>query len=412
VIKRVLGFGTFPTVKPLHGGQRRAAAFQRFYRSVGVEYVYTCIYDSDHYPSSLVGPHDIPLIPPESDEGPIPLIGDILSGRQGADNEVSFQHFLNVVEQLKPDALQLEQPFMWPLAKRLREVLGPRTLPLIYSSYNVEGPLKEAILAGNGVSPDLRRRICDGIEQMEAQVCREAALVVCVTAAEQSHYLQYCSPDNVIVVPNGVDRPPSTMHDFAPCREIFQDRPFVFTVGSAYPPNIEGASRYLFENGAFMVPPVKSIAVCGGVCAGILNHPSYQRFPEANSRRVHFFPEIDDSQLWVVKTASHVVALPIDTGGGSNLKTAEALALAKWIVATPVAMRGYEGFTGAEGLIMANDSASFRRAIAQALRSAPLMISDASRQQRESVYWDRCFEATGLADRLGRVPLGCPLKSD
>src|ERR1041385_6316225 len=197
VIKRVLGFGTFPTVKPVHGGQRRAAAFHRFYQTVGVDYVYACIYDSEHYAPAVAGPHDIPLLVGASDEGPIPLIGDILAGRQGAHNEETFRHFLKIVEQLKPDALQLEQPFMWPLAKRLRETLGPSKLPLIYSSYNVEGPLKEAILAGNGVSPDLRRRICDGIEQMEAQVCREAALVVCVTAAEQSHYLQYCSPDTV-----------------------------------------------------------------------------------------------------------------------------------------------------------------------------------------------------------------------
>jgi glycosyltransferase involved in cell wall biosynthesis len=152
-----------------------------------------------------------------------------------------------------------------------------------------------------------------------------------------------------------------------------------------------------------MVPPVKSIAVCGGVCDGILRHPSYQRFLTANSRRVHFFPEIDDPELWAVKTASHVVALPIDTGGGSNLKTAEALALGKWIVATTVAMRGYESFMGVEGLVIANDGVSFRRAIAQALRSPPLAITEASRGAREAVYWDRCFETSGLAGHLTRL---------
>jgi glycosyltransferase involved in cell wall biosynthesis len=403
-MKRVLGFGTFPTIKPVHGGQRRVAALRSFYQRIGIEYVHACIYHSEAYAPPLVEPHDIPLILPESDEGPIPLIGDILSGRQGASNEASFRHFLNVTEQLKPDALQLEHPFMWPLAKRLRETLGASTLPLIYSSHNVEAPLKDAILSSGGVAFDVRMRICDGIERMEAEICGKATLVVCVTAAEQSHYLRYCSPDNIIVVPNGVDRPPGVIQDSVRCREIFQGRPFVFMVGSAYPPNIEGACRYFFRDGAFMVPPVKSIAVCGGVSNGILGHPAYQRFLTANSRRVHFFPEIEDSELWSVKAACHVVALPIDTGGGSNLKTAEALALGKWTVATPVAMRGYEGFMDAEGLIIANDSISFRRAIAQALRSPPLAISDASRRAREAVYWDRCFEASGLADRLTRVP--------
>jgi hypothetical protein len=158
VIKRILGLGTFPAVGPVHGGQRRAAAFRNFYQTIGIEYVYTCIYDSDHYGPALVGPHDIPLMPAEAVEGPVPLIGDILAGRQGATNESSFQHFLNLVEKLKPDAIQLEQPFMWPLAKRLRDALG--TLPLIYSSYNVEAPLKDAILVSGGVSADLRRRMC------------------------------------------------------------------------------------------------------------------------------------------------------------------------------------------------------------------------------------------------------------
>ena len=400
MIKRVLGLGTFPAARPVHGGQRRIAAFRDFYQRIGIDYIYACIYHGDAYAPEQVGPHDVPLIIPGTDEGPIPLVGDILAGRQGASHEPSFGHFLNIVEQLRPDALQLEHPFMWPLAKRLREILGASTLPLIYSSHNVEAPLKDAILASGGVAFDMRKRICDGIELMEAEICAEAALVVCVTAAERSHYLRYCAPDKITIVPNGVDRPPAVIQQSPRCREIFQDRPFAFMVGSAYPPNIEGACRYIFRDGAFMVPPVKSIAVCGGVSNGILGHPAYQRFLAANSLRVHFFPEIDDAELWAVKAASHVVALPIDTGGGSNLKTAEALALGKWIVATSVAMRGYENFMDAEGLIIANDTSSFRRALAKGLRSPPLSISDASRLRREAVYWDRCFDGSGVADRM------------
>jgi glycosyltransferase involved in cell wall biosynthesis len=223
-----------------------------------------------------------------------------------------------------------------------------------------------------------------------------------VTEAERNLYMPYCAPENIVVVPNGVDRPPVVVEESAQCRAIFENRPFVFMVGSNYPPNIQGLYRYVFREGAFMVPPVKSIAVCGGVGTGIFNDPLYHRFLTANSRRTHFFPAIEDSELWALKAACHVVALPIDTGGGSNLKTAEALALGKWIVATTVAMRGYERFMDAEGLIVANDTASFRRAIVQALRSPPLTISDASRHARDAVYWDRCFEASGLIDRLSR----------
>lgn len=402
-LRRILGLGTFPAVKPIHGGQRRAAAFRNFYESIGADYIYTCIYDADHYAPPFVGPHDIPLKPPPSAEVPVALIGDYLSGRQGATDPASFQHFLDVVERLQPDALQLEQPFMWPLAKRLRETFGGARLPLIYSSYNVEAPLKDAILAGGGVTLNVRRQICASIEQLEAEVCHEAALVVCVSAAERDHYAGYCPNEKVIVVPNGVDRPPAVIHEYAPCREIFEGRPFMFMVGSAYPPNIEGVCRYIFKDGAFMVPPVKSLAICGGVSDGIFSHPLYQRFLAANSARTHFFPQIEDSELWAMKAACHVVALPIDTGGGSNLKTAEALTLGKWIVASKVAMRGYENYFDTEGLIIASDSIAFRTAIAQALRSAPLSISGESRRVRDALYWDRCFGDSGLAARCMRL---------
>jgi glycosyltransferase involved in cell wall biosynthesis len=402
-LRRILGLGTFPAVKPVHGGQRRAAAFRRFYESVGVDYVYTCIYDPSHYAAPLIGPHDIPLKAPSSAEAPVVLIGDYLSGRQGATDPASFRHFLNVVEQLKPDALQLEQPFMWPLAKRLRETLGAGRLPLIYSSYNVEAPLKDTILAGGGVAPAVRRQICDSIEQIEAEICREAALVVCVSVAERDHYVRYCAPEKVIVVPNGVDRPPPVIPDYAPCRKVFEGRRFMFMVGSAYGPNIEGVCRYVFNDGAFMVPPVKSIAICGGVSDGVFNHPLYQRFQAANSARVHFFAKIEDSELWAMKAACHVVALPIDTGGGSNLKTAEALTLGKWIVASKVAMRGYENYVGMEGLVIAPDSIAFRTAIARALRSAPPSISSESRKAREALYWDRCFGDTQLKRHISAL---------
>ena len=397
MIKRVLGFGTYPIVKPVHGGQRRVAAFKAFYESIGIDYIYACIYDPNQYGSELVGPDDIALIATASDQGPISLIGDVLSGCQAATDEASFQHFIGVVQRLRPDALQLEHPFMWPLVKRLREELGEECLPLIYSSHNVEAPLKGEILSLSRVPTELRRNICDRIEQTEAEVSRAAALVVCVSSAEQEYYLGYQpSAARIVVVPNGVDRPPAQNPEFAPCSRTFAERPFAFMVGSAYPPNIDGFCRYVLADGAYMVPPRKSIAVCGGVCPGILEHPLYQRFVAANSQRIHFFPKIEDPELWSIKMKCHAVLLPIGTGRGSNLKTAEALVLGKWVIATSIAMRGYEAFLGVEGLIIANDSGEVRRAIAQVLRSPPPPVSEKSRQAREALYWDRCFADSDL----------------
>jgi glycosyltransferase involved in cell wall biosynthesis len=402
-IRRVLGLGTYPSVKPVHGGQRRVAAFRRFYETIGIEYVYACIYDGNHYAPPFVGPYDIPLDASRPADAPISLIGDWVSGQQGAMHAISFEHFRKVVEQLKPDALQLEQPFMWPLVRRLHETRGGR-LPLIYSSHNVEAPLKDAILSSGGVASHVRRHICESIEQVEADICRASALIVCVSAVEREHYLQnHASPQDVIVVPNGVDRPPAVIDDDAPIRAAFEGRPFMFMVGSAYPPNVDGFCNYVLKDGAFMMPPVKSLAVCGGMSDGINNHPSYQRFQAANSSRIQFFPRIEDSVLWALMSSSHGALLPLGTGRGSSLKTAEALVLGKWIVATSVAMRGFEAFLGSEGLIVADDSVAFRLAIATALRSPPLVISEKSRKAREALHWDRCFGDGDLKRYLSRL---------
>ena len=401
LIRRVLGLGTYPIVKPVHGGQRRVAAFKTFYGSIGIDYVYTCVFNPNHYGADLIGPDDIALTAVSSEEGPVDLIGDVLSGRQAATDEVSFRHFLGLVQRLRPDALQLEHPFMWPLAKRLRDEIGEEQLPLIYSSHNVEAPLKGDILSGSNVATEVRERIRDSIEQMEGEVCRAATLTVCVSASEQKHYLTYQPwAERVVVVPNGVDRPPARISEYPACSREFAQRPFAFMVGSAYPPNIDGFCRYVLADGAFMVPPRKSIAICGGACHGIFNHPLFQRFVAANSQRCHFFSEIDDPDLWSIKMKCHAVLLPIGTGRGSNLKTAEALVLGKWVIATSVAMRGYEAFLDAEGLVIANDSVSFRRAIAQALHSPLPPIDNKSRQAREALYWDRCFTDSSLARML------------
>jgi glycosyltransferase involved in cell wall biosynthesis len=403
-IRRVLGLGTYPAVKPVHGGQRRVTAFRRFYETIGIEYVYACIYDGNHYAPPFVGPYDIPLDASRPADAPIALIGDWVSGQQGAMHAISFEHFRNVAEQLKPDALQLEQPFMWPLVRRLRETHGGGRLPLIYSSHNVEAPLKDAILSSGGVQSHVRRRIRESVEQMEADICRASAFIVCVSTVEREHYLQnHPSPQDVIVVPNGVDRPPAIIGDYAQIRAVFEGRPFMFMVGSAYSPNIDGFCDYVLRDGPFMMPPVKSLAVCGGMGDGIINHPSYQRFQAANSSRIQLFPRIEDSELWALMNSSHGALLPLGTGRGSNLKTAEALVLGKWVVATSVAMRGFEPFLDSEGLILADNSVAFRQAIATALRSPPLVISEQSKKAREALHWDRCFGDSDLKRCLSRL---------
>ena len=407
---RILGLGTYPIQNPVHGGQRRVAAFKRFYEGSGITYSYACIYNSNYYKGSDVGADDLKLIVPESEIGLEGVIGDLISGRQGVSDAASFQHFMGIVERLTPDALQLEHPFMWPLAKRLRQTSRARKLPVIYSSHNVEAPLKQGILVSGGMPPDLRNKICSEIEALEAELVHEADFIICVSASDQEFYCKTKSLSDVVVVPNGTDRPvKSSMHRSIESLRVFEGRPYLMTVGSAHPPNIDGICSFVIKNGAFCTPPAKCIAICGGMAAAVRRHPEFQRYHAANSCRVEFFADISDSDLAVIKQCCHGVLLPISEGGGSNLKTAEALTLGKWVIATSISLRAFEAYAN-DGVIVANNPVEFRHAIRQVLQRPPAVISDDVRLARDALYWDRCFVDSDLPKLLFDRAPACRLQ--
>jgi glycosyltransferase involved in cell wall biosynthesis len=115
---------------------------------------------------------------------------------------------------------------------------------------------------------------------------------------------------------------------------------------------------------------------------------------------VRFFFDVSDSELSVIKRCCHGVFLPIRSGGGTNLKTAEALALGKWVVATSTALRGFERFSRAEGVTVADTPADFRQAMRRTLQRPPLEIDTSFRAARETLYWDRCFGDSELPNFL------------
>lgn len=413
-VARILGLGTYPIQKPVHGGQRRVAAFKNFYEREGIQYTYASIYNEAHYPASNVGQHDCPLDTSKTELWLTNVIGDVMSGRQGASDPATFRQFSALAERMAPGALQLEHPFMWPVAKRLRQSAGSRKPLLIYSSHNVEAPLKRAILASWGISSELRNKICSEIEQMEAEIVREADLIVCVSEADREYYrseLSSLSP--VVIVRNGADRPDRCAPPCPPdALSRFHDRPYLMTVSSSHVPNIEGLCHYVIEHGVFCVPPIPSFAICGGIAGPVRDHPEYQRYLAANSKRVQFFADISNAELSAIKQSCHGVFLPIRSGGGTNLKTAEALALGKWVVASSTALRGFETFLSAEGAVIADTPADFRRAMREVLQRPRLELTERSRVARDALYWDRCFDDSELSKALGLAMSGMPSHSE
>lgn len=389
-MRSVIGFTTYPTKFPVHGGQRRVQAFGEYYRCIGLHFEPLCIYEKQIYGSHQVGSYDLPLRGFESRYSTVPLIGDLLSGLYAAGEPSIVEHFLKVLLEKRPLAITLEQPFMWPLIKKLREHAAIAKIPLIYSSQNWEPPLKQLMLLNCGVDADTARAVAHEIEKIEREAVAACAVVFAVSADDAAIYSKMAAGKRVLVVRNGVDRPPQNL---PPVPDELNQQRYFFFVGSAYPPNIDGACSLLFDGGLFFVPPQKSFAVCGGVAHGISHDQRFRQFEASNRDRVSFFEKISDNQLFALKRSAHAFLLPIGFGGGSNLKTAEALASGKWIVATSTSMRGFEAFANEPGIVVADRPGDFKKAAMQVYRKPPLDLSLEERAKRDLVYWENCFEA-------------------
>lgn len=399
----ILGFTTFPIKYPVHGGQRRVAAFADFYGRLGLNYESLCVYDPLNYPIDKVGPHDVALGYVDGGLAGIPFVSDLLSGIYSSGEDHVFEHFLKVVQAKRPIAIVLEHPFMWPLVERLQSDPAIRKIPLFYSSHNWEGPLKYAVLKKENVEIAVARKIAARIEELEQNVVRASQLVFAVSEHDAEIYRRIVPGKPVLVINNGVSRPRTTA-SVNPLPEHFRDSRYLFFVGSAYPPNIDGVCNLLLDGGLFFFPPQSTLAICGGAAHGIFQDSRYQRFLGANSKRVFFHSTISDDDLHHLKDRAHAVLLPINFGGGSNLKTAEALASGKWVVATPTAMRGFESFVSEPGVVVADGRSDFRKAVIKVYNSPPLELSDVAKKRRETVYWDHCFGGLSLADLGLPVP--------
>jgi hypothetical protein len=77
-------------------------------------------------------------------------------------------------------------------------------------------------------------------------------------------------------------------------------------------------------------------------------------------------PEEQDLD-YLVNHAS-VILLPITRGGGSNIKTAEALLSDRPVIGTSTAFRGFEAYKNAPGVIVEDDAGQFRFRVQQVLK--------------------------------------------
>ncbi|WP_143136866.1 hypothetical protein [Burkholderia ubonensis] len=255
---------------------------------------------------------------------------------------------VSAVKAFSPDIVLIEQPFMWPL---IDEMLHSRVIGdalVVYSSHNNEYALKkgvyESIFQGSDLELNLAR-----VAEIECGIARRADLSLAVTEGDVE-YLKSMAPEtDVLLYRNGHQG----IND-APAKSRWQqkfkdyERNWVF-VGSWHPPNIDGLYA-LIAGGVNDLPSSRlKVWVFGNAGPGLMATYGLKESDLPNFS-IQGLAEMDEINSAIA--AATGIVLPVWGGGGSNLKTAQALLSGKTVVGSKYSFRGFENYMSEPGVFL------------------------------------------------------------
>lgn len=297
--------------------------------------------------------------------------------------------FVSQVFDSKPDFLVVEQPYLWPVI-RARAIA--ESVPVFYSSHNIETILKrrsfEYLVDGSGLMVHL-----DPLRDIELDIARHSLGVLTVSEADRQWYLSEggLPQEMVAVFPNGTDllddrKKSAVQVDWRSRLDAFGKKLFLY-VASYHMPNIRGFLEYCPAPWTALDPHQACVALCGSVGGGIWDfHPDPQEFAR-HQNLIKIVGLVSDEERRALIETANVILLPVAAGGGTNLKTPEALVSGREIVASRHAFNGFEEWQCADGVYLASGPDDFMRRVYQLGRQS--QVSSWEREGCEKLSW-RC----------------------
>lgn len=388
---RILVLGSYPIRRPIHGGQVRLAQLVAAYRRHGFAVRQVNVYADQpvyavcgfRWPQPTCAVLNLALSRQQLQRtrpGLAAFTEDLVSGQTVAGDEIAVTTIERHAGQV--EWVHLEQPWLLPLVEQLRQrgVLG--RFRLIYGSQNIEHPLKRAVFAQYGIAGEA---VLAEIAALEKAAAGRADLVAAVTAADARQLGQWTTAP-VVLAPNGVRPWSSSLRQRRRWLGRLGAAPFALYVASAHPPNIQGFCEAFGERLASLSPQQR-VVIAGGVAEHIIKSDWYLRWQALNARRVYAAGLLGEADLAALKDLAHTFVLPITSGGGSNLKTAEALYAGRHVVATRLALRGFEDFADLPGVRLADPGLAFSAAVHDTLNQPRHADDDAAKVRRQQLTW-------------------------
>lgn len=393
VNKRILVVGTYPIASPRHGGQKRLDAIVEEYKKNFEAVKYISVFFEGFY--AEYSKDDIAL----GREGEIkvhqsPMTGDIICGEAIFEDPEVKKKFTAALLEFKPDIIHIEQPYPYLGLKPLLAELQ-MTPKLVFGSQNIEAPMKRDILKDYNVDEKTIQAVEEQIHGLEVELSRVSDLVVACTQADLEAHKKM-GAKNTVLAANGVSRLVTTQAAEAYWKRVYGDMGVAKTavfVGSAHPPNWAGFLR-MVGKGLGFVPQDARIVAAGSISDFFdreISEDSLDIQDVTFWKRAYSAGRLSEEKLRAIINVADVILLPITEGGGSNLKTAEAIIADKKVVATSHALRSFEWFREFPNVWVEDDPEKFREAIATAFAAEKKERTNQQQTQAEMVLWGNCL---------------------
>jgi hypothetical protein len=395
VNKSVLVVGTYPIASPRHGGQKRLDAIVNEYKKNFTSVKYTSVFFEGFY--AEYSKDDIAL----GREGEMkvhqsPMTGDVICGEAIFDDSEVKQKFSTALVAFQPDIIHIEQPYPYLGLKPLLAELNMKP-KLIFGSQNVEAPMKRDILKDYNVDEPTIAAVEKKIHDLEVDLSRASDLVVACTKADLAVH-EKMGAKHTVLASNGVSRLVTTQAAETYWKHEYEtmgiEKTAVF-VGSAHPPNWAGFLR-MVGKGLGFVPANARIVAAGSISDFFdreISEDSLDIQDVTFWKRAFSAGRLSEEKLRAIINVADVILLPITEGGGSNLKTAEAIIADKKVVATSHALRSFEWFRDFPNVWVEDDPKKFKEAITNAFAEGKKERSKQQQKQAEAVLWENCLES-------------------
>jgi SAM-dependent methyltransferase/glycosyltransferase involved in cell wall biosynthesis len=341
--KRVCIVNTFPVNTPVNGGQRRLRHLAEVLARFADVELLVLSQHAKQPTRCLLAPGFLQIEQPrsESQKDAEDRIHDLLGFPTDDVTAASLATVTPGWAELLADRVPAADlvvschPYLAPTIPRIEGQ------PFVYDSYNAETTFKRTVLPddvnGNWLAAET--------ERVERQATERADLIVACTAADLGE-IRKLDPERThkgVVVSNGVDtdalpfatddqrhRARWELLDLAGL-DPYSDRPIATFIGSSHAPNLSAAELLI---GAARRRP-EWVVILAGSHSSVFAEQA-RPMPE----NVTLVPVFDEGLLWPLIAGADVAANPMVSGGGSNLKIFDYLAVGSPVLATPTGARG------------------------------------------------------------------------